>query len=131
MNHSPKANSFSKQARLLASPQYRHVFDQRHSSADQYLIVYAAKNGLPHNRLGLAISKKVGNAVVRNRWKRRIREAFRLNQSELPQGYDWVVLGKRGQEPTHTEIVNSFCSLTRRLDRKKQNRARSGKKPKS
>jgi len=59
------------------------------------LILFAVPNGLPHSRLGLSVSKKIGNAVVRNRWKRLIREAFRTSQSVLPGGLDLVVLPQR------------------------------------
>jgi ribonuclease P protein component len=51
-------------------------------------------NGLPHARLGLSISRKVGGAVVRNRLKRLLREAFRLRQHELAAGIDLIVVGR-------------------------------------
>ena len=110
---------FPKTLRLLHGPQFRRVFDLRNSVADDCLIVYGARNELDHCRLGLAVSKKAGNAVIRNRWKRRIREAFRLQQHALPTGWDWVVLPKRGAKPEFEAIRSSMLSLTQRLARRK------------
>ena len=113
-NATPK-QQFPKSVRLLASVQFRRVFNGKQSVSDKQLIVYAAKNELTASRLGLAVSKKVGNAVVRNAWKRRIREAFRLQQSELPQGFDFVVLPRRGIEPDAAAIRTSLLSLAKRI----------------
>lgn len=109
---------FPKSRRLLRSPQFRRVFDARNSIADRCLILYGAKNQLGHSRVGLAVSKKAGNAVVRNRWKRRIREAFRLQQQDLPAGWDWVVLPKRGAKPEFASICRSFATLAAKLARR-------------
>lgn len=109
------SRTFKKSSRLLKSPQFRRVFDARNSVSDGQLIIYGARNDLEFCRLGLAVSKKVGNAVVRNRWKRRIREAFRLQQQELPNGFDFIVLPKRGAQPNYTAIERSIVSLAVKL----------------
>ncbi len=87
---------FPKSLRLRTSREFRRVYEFHCSAADDVLVVYAAPNGLEVSRLGLAVSRKAGNAVVRNRWKRLIREVFRRNRPRLPAGYDLVVLPKRG-----------------------------------
>lgn len=84
---------------LRTSAEFDHVFAQKCSAAEGSLIVYAAQNELGHPRLGLVVSKKVGNAVARNRWKRVLREAFRLQQDELPQSLDLVVLPRGSAAP--------------------------------
>jgi len=56
------------------------------------LSVLAMPNGLEHLRLGLTVSRRVGNAVTRNRIKRRLREAFRLGRHAWPTGLDLVVI---------------------------------------
>ena len=63
------------------------------------LIVRVAPNGLGFHRLGVSVPKKVGNAVVRHRWKRLVREAFRLHRHGWPGGYDVVVLVQPSRKP--------------------------------
>ena len=89
------SNRFPKTLRLRNTKQFQKVFAARCSVADDTLILFAIANDLPHCRLGLSVSKKIGNAVVRNCWKRLIREAFRVSQSALPDGLDFVVLPQR------------------------------------
>ena len=62
------------------------------------IIVYGAPNGLGVARLGLSVSRKVGGAVRRNRFKRLLREAFRAVQQELPTGLDLVVVARPHEE---------------------------------
>ena len=101
--------------RLRNSDQFAHVFNRKCSKADGLIIVYAAKNSLSHCRLGLTVSRKHGNAVRRNRWKRLLREAFRLSQAELPTGLDLVVLPRAGAKPELETLCESFAKLTKNL----------------
>jgi ribonuclease P protein component len=82
------------------------------------LIVHAARNGLPHSRLGISVSRRVGNAVHRNYWKRLIRQAFRCQCSLLPGGIDFVVRPQRSAIPEHSGINKSFLTLAKKLDRR-------------
>lgn len=109
---------FPKQVRLLRSPEFRQVFDAKQSVADPTLVIFGRPQQLPYSRLGLAVSKKVGNAVIRNRWKRRIREAFRTQLPELPQGLDFVVLPRRGAKLDTKAIHRSLRKLVLRLARR-------------
>lgn len=70
---------------------FQEAFAGRVSRARGPLVVYGRRNGTALPRLGLSVSRKVGNAVKRNRVKRLLREAFRLGQRELPAGTDLVV----------------------------------------
>ena len=89
------SHHFPKSHRLRNSAQFQKVFAARCSAADGAIILFATSNELSHCRLGLSVSRKVGNAVTRNRWKRIIREAFRHIHAELPGGFDLVVVPQR------------------------------------
>jgi ribonuclease P protein component len=82
------------------------------------LIVYACENGRPHPRLGCSVSRKVGGAVVRNRYKRLFREAFRLTQFELPAGVDFILIPRPGPEPTLDAVKTSLVKLAAQAARK-------------
>jgi ribonuclease P protein component len=114
---------FPKTARLRKSTEFKKVFDARRKAADDVLIVFGCENGLEHSRLGLSVSRKVGNAVVRNRWKRLIREAFRKSRSAFSLPLDLVVLPQKGAfPPTAQRVEESLRRLVKRLIAKLLNR---------
>lgn len=104
---------FTKQQRLLRSSEFDQVFQLKHSAANKWLVVYCKKNEQGHARLGLVVSRKVGNAVVRNRWKRRLRESFRLLQHELP-AVDLVCIPRSKSVPDLSQLLESFPKVVAR-----------------
>jgi ribonuclease P protein component len=112
----PNSN-FPKRLRLLRPPEFDRVFSARTSASNAWLILYAASNDLGHPRLGLTVSRKIGGAVERNRWKRLLREAFRLSQHQLPT-LDFVCVARSPAPPTLTELKQSIAELAVRLERK-------------
>ncbi len=109
---------FPARFRIRRQTDFDRVFDSGVVAADSVLVGYAGPNGLPHSRLGLSVSRKVGKAVVRNRWKRLIREAFRRCRNELPAGYDLVLRPRRGASADFRAILESLPRLVRRLVRR-------------
>ena len=118
---------FPKSLRLLNRSDFQRVFNKRKSVASKSMVVYAARNSLPHSRIGLVVSRKVGNAVVRNRWKRHLREAFRQQQHTLPQGWDFVVLPRGDRCPTSGSVASDVLDLAQKVVRK-ATKSEAGKK---
>jgi ribonuclease P protein component len=108
---------FSRDLRVRKKADFDRVYAVRRYASDGWLIVNAVPNDLPHPRLGLAVGKPVGNAVVRGRWKRRLREAFRRNRSQFPVGFDYVVRPRPGTNPTPEQLVQSLIALAQRVAR--------------
>jgi ribonuclease P protein component len=106
---------FPKSAHLRKPAEFDRVYESKTYASDDVLVINAAANDLGLTRLGLSVSRKVGPAVVRNRWKRLIREAFRKALSELPPGLDLVVRPKRGAEPAYAGIAAALPRLANRL----------------
>ena len=85
---------FRRRHRLSGNAAFRAVYDGKVRKHAGPLTVFCIPNKLPHGRLGLSVSRKVGNAVRRSRVKRMLREAFRLTRHERPVGFDLVVVAR-------------------------------------
>jgi ribonuclease P protein component len=112
--------SFRKEEHLRRPTDFKRVYDRRRSVSDEWLIVYGCENGLPHLRLGMSVSRKVGGAVQRNRLRRLYREAFRLTKQDMPTGLDMVVIPKGADHPTLVQLKDAFPKLVRILAEKLQ-----------
>lgn len=112
-----RPHSFSREERLKRQRDFALVFSEGKAVSDRCLVVHACPNGLPHSRLGLAVGKKHGNAVARNRLKRLLREAYRTRKPELPPGYDLVVVPREGCPDDVRVLSDSLAGLLKRLPR--------------
>jgi len=106
---------FPKSMHLRKRSDFDRVFGSKRSHADRVLVIYGMPNGLNVSRLGLVVSKKVGKAHQRNRWKRLIREVFRLEQRAIAEPLDLVVIPRQGVDPDFDLIRRSFRQLAKRL----------------
>ena len=87
---------FSRKERLRKRKEFQLVFDKGKRYGNDQLKIYALSNGDPVSRLGLVVGRKFGNSPRRNRFKRILREAYRLNKSLLNNGADIVVIPRPG-----------------------------------
>ena len=109
---------FRPHERIRSNDDFRRAFERKRSASDDVLIVYAAENGLEHVRLGISVGKrKIRKAHDRNRFKRLVREAFRLNKCDLPPGVDFVVV-PRGPVLTFDRATDSVARLTQAAARR-------------
>jgi len=84
--------SFPKEKRLVSNRQFKAVLARGVRLSDGLLTLYMAKNDCGYLRLGVSVGKSCGNAVVRNRLKRLLREVFRQNQDRIPAGFDYLLM---------------------------------------
>ncbi len=119
---------FQKSDRLLHQADFDRVHGSDYVAADEVLVIKAARNSTGKTRLGLSVSRRVGKAVTRNRWKRLIREAFRGQAGQLPAGWDLVVRPRRGARPDARAIARSLPALMRRIDKYARRRNPPGRR---
>lgn len=111
---------FPRALRVRFESDFAKVYGSGLYVADDTLVINGVRRPGAPTRLGLSISKKVGNAVQRNRWKRLIRDAFRCCRCQLPTGWDCVVRPKRGAKPDRSQIERSLVSLVRRMQKRSE-----------
>ncbi len=105
---------FLRTHRVRRTADFQRAYRRRCTAGDRTLLVFAHGNALPHARLGLSVSRKVGGAVRRNRWKRLLRESFRMERRKLPAGVDLIVIPRPEAEPNLTVIRQSLARLARK-----------------
>ncbi|GAX60777.1 ribonuclease [Candidatus Scalindua japonica] len=99
--------------------EFQHVFDNGERYGNDQLKIYALSNGGSVSRLGLVVGRKFGNAPRRNRFKRILREAYRLNKSLLSSGADIVVIPRQGlKELTLMTIEEKFKIILTQINNK-------------
>ena len=102
---------------LKKNNEFQKVYRKGTSQANRYLVMYVLENKDRHmeNRLGISVSKKVGNSVVRHRITRLIRESYRLNETSFRQGVDIVVVARpSAKDRSYQEIESALMHLAGR-----------------
>lgn len=123
--NSPRRLRFPKECKIKRCGDFQSVYRTRIRVYNERITICCrpASPGAP-SRLGLSVSKKVGKAFVRNRWKRLLREAFRLRRRELPVGFDFIAIPTRQtQVPSLALLSDDLLKLARRCARKAEKRA--------
>ena len=92
--------TFAKNKRLVRNSQFKEVLARGLRVSDGLLTLYMAKNDCGCPRLGVSVGKSCGGAVVRNRIKRLLREAFRQSQDQIPAGFDYLLMISRSYTRT-------------------------------
>ena len=93
---------------------FQFVYKNGKSYANKYLVMYVLENSIKRNRLGISVSKKVGNSVVRHKVTRLIRESYRLHENIFNSGLDIVVVARKGAALVgYYEIESALLHLSR------------------
>ena len=100
---------------LNKNSDFQQVYRHGTSYANRYLVMYVLENQYMKNRLGISVSKKVGNSVVRHRVTRLIRESYRLNELLFKNSLDIVVIARpSAKEKSYQEIESALLHLARK-----------------
>ncbi|MBQ7942619.1 MAG: ribonuclease P protein component [Lachnospiraceae bacterium] len=99
---------------LKSNRDFKNVYSRGKSYANKYLVMYVLENGTDRNRLGISVSKKVGNSVVRHRVTRLIRESYRLHENIFNSGLDIVVVARVSAKDTgYAEIESALLHVSK------------------
>lgn len=102
---------------LKKNRDFQQVYRHGTSKANRYLVMYVLENKHMKNRLGISVSKKVGNSVVRHRITRLIRESYRLNEKYFLRNYDIVVIARNtANGRSYAEIESALMNLAQKLE---------------
>lgn len=97
---------------LKKNTDFQTVYKKGISFANKYLVLYVLENEKDINRVGISVSKKVGNSVIRHRLTRLIRESYRLNENGFKKGYDLVVIARvNSKGKSQREIESALLHL--------------------
>ncbi|RAO99071.1 ribonuclease P [Petrotoga sp. 9PW.55.5.1] len=90
-----KNQTFKKKERLRLKGNFSNVFEKGGRLLNNYLVIIYFQNGLQYNRIGIIVPKKFGNAVVRNKFKRYMREIYRKNKESFQNGFDYIFIPRK------------------------------------
>ena len=97
---------------LKKNSEFQNVYANGKSYANKYLVMYVLKNDLNRNRIGISVSKKVGNSVIRHHITRLIRESYRLQEDVFNSSLDIVVIARsNAREVGYKEIESALLHL--------------------
>lgn len=99
---------------LKSNRDFKNVYGRAKSYANRYLVMYVSENGTDRNRLGISVSKKVGNSVIRHRVTRLVRESYRLHEEMFNSGLDIVVIARiSAKDARYADIESALLHVSR------------------
>lgn len=99
---------------LQSNRDFQKVYKSGKSFANKYLVMYVLENGTDNNRLGISVSKKVGNSVIRHRVKRLIKESYRLHEGIFNSGLDIVIIARQSAATVgYYEVESALLHLAK------------------
>ena len=102
---------------LKKNNEFRRVYREGRSKANRVFVMNVLPNHLGDNRVGISVSKKVGNSVIRHRVTRVVREIMRLHWGELRRGYDIVIVARTSAKDSDYKIFESAIQHLLKLHR--------------
>ncbi len=106
-----------KEYRIKKSKEIETILRKKRSSGNKHYIIYVTQNHeTNHFRLAMSVSKKIGNAVVRNRLKRQIKNIVQQNTSHLKNYNIFIIARADCKDISHKERVDSITRLLKKLD---------------
>lgn len=97
---------------IKKNEEFKYIYKNGKSYANKYLVMYVSDRDTSVNRIGISVSKKVGNSVVRHRVTRLIRESIRLNEEQFARGYDIVVVARNtAKDKKYQDIESALLHL--------------------
>lgn len=110
-----KRLTLPKKKRLSSNEEFKNIIANGRCAHNGVLVLYMLKNCHSYSRLGVSVGKIHGNAVVRNRLKRLLREVFRQNQQRIPDNFDYLLMYSRKKlnekQPAFAQVEKSFLTL--------------------
>lgn len=116
-NSSPNERlSFPRRRRIRSSLDFQRIYAKKIKAGNSILLLFASRNSLGTTRIGLSVSRRHGNSVVRHRLRRMLREAYRLEQHRLPEGLDLILIpGREAPQASMKEWRKAIVALVQRV----------------
>jgi len=107
--------------KIIKNSDFQNIYKIGSKYFGKYILIYILKNNSAESNIGVVASKKVGNAVVRNRLKRLFKEVFRLNKFHLKDNYNIVIISKyysgtKFKELKFKDIEKEYIKLLKKAD---------------
>ncbi|MEG2338059.1 MAG: ribonuclease P protein component [Clostridium sp.] len=101
--------------KIKRNSHFRYIYNRGKSLSNDTLVLYRIKNNKPVSRLGISVSKKVGNSVVRNKVKRLIRECYRVNRGSYKTGFDFIFIARqKASTADYAKVESAMKHLMRK-----------------